>query len=136
MKELHIESKLENIEKVTDFINTHLMSENATKNFCSSIDVVIDEIYSNIVNYSKLTEDDKVSVKIEIDGIPKKITIQFVDAGIPYDPLTTKDPNVDAKVEERDVGGLGIFMVKKIMDDVHYEYKDNKNVLTLTKNFS
>ena len=112
------------------------MSENATKNFCSSIDVVIDEIYSNIVNYSKLTEDDKVSVKIEIDGIPKKITIQFVDAGIPYDPLTTKDPNVDAKVEERDIGGLGIFMVKKIMDDVHYEYKDNKNVLTLTKNFS
>ena len=135
MKELCIESKLSSIEKITGFINEHLQSENATKKFCASIDIVIDEIYSNIVKYTKLTEDDKVNVKIEIDGIPKKITLQFIDAGVPYNPLEKINPDTTASLDERNEGGLGIFMVKNIMDEVHYEYKDNKNVLTLIKNF-
>lgn len=62
------------------------------------------------------------------------MTITFVDHGIPYDPLAKKDPDVTLSAEERDIGGLGIFMAKKIMDDVIYEYRAGKNILTLKKN--
>ena len=62
------------------------------------------------------------------------VSITFIDRGIPYDPLKKKDPDVTLTAEERDIGGLGIFMTKKIMDDVAYEYRDEKNILTLKKN--
>ncbi|MBR5361138.1 MAG: ATP-binding protein, partial [Lachnospiraceae bacterium] len=70
---------------------------------------------------------------IDISGDPGTVTVQFSDEGIPYDPLSKEDPDVKATLEEREIGGLGIFMVKKTMDSMSYEYKDGKNVLTLTK---
>jgi anti-sigma regulatory factor (Ser/Thr protein kinase) len=61
--------------------------------------------------------------------------ITFIDSGIEYNPLAKTDPDVTLKVEDREIGGLGIFLVKKCMDDVRYEYKDGKNVLTIEKSF-
>ena len=63
----------------------------------------------------------------------KSIIITFIDEGVPFDPLIKKDPNVSLSVEERDIGGLGIFIVKKTMDKVEYEYKENQNILKITK---
>ena len=65
---------------------------------------------------------------------PVSVTITFVDHGVPYDPLAREDPDVTLSADEREIGGLGIFMTKQIMDDVAYEYKDGKNILTLKKN--
>ena len=62
------------------------------------------------------------------------VTITFIDQGMPYDPLARTDPDITLPVGERDVGGLGVFMTKKLMDDVLYEYRDGQNILTLKKN--
>ena len=62
------------------------------------------------------------------------MTITFVDHGVPYDPLARTDPDVTLSAAERDIGGLGVFMTKKLMDDVAYEYRDGQNILTLKKN--
>ena len=71
---------------------------------------------------------------MEVSEDPVAVTITFVDHGVPYDPLAKKDPDVGLTAAEREVGGLGIFMTKKIMDDVAYAYEDGKNILTLKKN--
>ena len=64
---------------------------------------------------------------------PSLVNITFIDRGIPYDPLAKQDPDITLPADERDIGGLGIFMAKEIMDDEHYEYKDGQNIFTLTK---
>ena len=70
---------------------------------------------------------------VAISGDPSAAVITFTDSGTPYDPLSKTDPDVTVSAEERDVGGLGIFMTIKLMDDVVYKYQDGKNVLTLKK---
>ena len=92
----------------------------------NKINIVFDEIYANIVNYSKATLST-VSYYIE-DG---SLCIIFTDNGIPYNPLEAKDPDITLSAQEREIGGLGIFMVKKMTQSMEYEYKDDKNVLTL-----
>ena len=74
-------------------------------------------------------------IGIEADTEAKCFKITFEDSGIPYDPLKKEDPDITLSADDRPIGGLGIFMVKKSMDDMSYEYKDNKNRLTITKNY-
>jgi sigma-B regulation protein RsbU (phosphoserine phosphatase) len=92
----------------------------------NKINIVFDEIYTNIVNYSKATIAT-VSYSIE-NG---KLRITFADNGIPYNPLEATEPDTTLSAEEREIGGLGIFMVKKMTESMEYEYKDDKNILTL-----
>ena len=87
---------------------------------------MFDEIYANIVNYSKATLAT-ISYSIE-NG---KLHISFIDDGVPYNPLEAKAPDTTLSAEEREIGGLGIFMVRKMTESMEYEYKDDKNVLTL-----
>ena len=70
---------------------------------------------------------------MEVSDDPVTVTLTFIDQGVPYDPLKRKEPDVTLPAEERDIGGLGIFLTKKTMDDVSYEYKDGQNILTLKK---
>ena len=88
--------------------------------------VAVDEIYSNIVRYSGAAEAQVRLVKEE-----DTLRLIFSDNGKPYNPLEAKEPDITASVEDRAVGGLGIFMVRKMMDSVEYMYKDGRNVLTL-----
>ena len=89
----------------------------------------IDEIYSNIVRYSGATE-----ATVSINKVGNTLKLQFKDNGKQYNPLKAEDPDITASAEDRKIGGLGIFMVKKMLDNVAYEYDDNINILTLTKN--
>ena len=77
--------------------------------------------------------EGKATVRIEVGGDPLTVSITFIDGGKPYDPLAKTDPDVTLAAEERNIGGLGIFITKKYMDDVVYEYRNGKNVLTLKK---
>ncbi|MBR5219060.1 MAG: ATP-binding protein, partial [Clostridia bacterium] len=81
---------------------------------------------TNIVNYSKATH---ATVSYSIEGA--KLHISFTDNGIPYNPLKAREPDTTLSAEEREIGGLGIFMVRKMTESMEYEYKDDKNVLTL-----
>ena len=92
--------------------------------------IALDEIASNIINYSG-AETFEMTASIPQEG--DKVTLLLSDAGTPYDPLLHEDPDITQNSEQRQVGGLGIFMVKQIMDDVRYEFKDGKNCLYMEK---
>ena len=134
MKELTIDAKVENVDKVIEFINKELDYFACTSKTKTEIDVAVDEIFANISNYAYNPNVGDTTIKIEKVNEPSAVVITFIDKGIPFDPLIKKDPNVSLSAEERDIGGLGIYIVKKTMDKVEYEYKDKQNILKITKN--
>ena len=100
------------------------------------IDIAVEEIFVNIANYAYQDKVGKAQVQIEIKEDPLSIYITFIDSGIPYDPLAKADPDTSLKAEDRAIGGLGIFMVKKSMDNVSYQYKNGQNMLTIQKSLA
>ena len=98
------------------------------------IDIAIDELFGNIVHYAYNPEVGPVTVRVEVTEDPLAVSITFIDNGVPYDPLAKTDPDVTLSAEEREIGGLGIFMVKKSMDEISYEYRSGQNILTIKKN--
>ena len=133
MKELTIAATVENIETVTDFVNEQLEALNCPRKAQIQIDIAIDELFGNIAHYAYNPEIGSATVRVEVIEDPLSVVITFIDNGIPYDPLKKEDPNTTLSADEREIGGLGIFMVKKTMDDIIYEYKDGQNRLTIVK---
>lgn len=134
MKEITIDAITNNVEKVVDFVNAELESIDCPIKAQMQIDVAIDEVFANIASYAYGDNTGVATISIDIDMAASLVTIKFVDSGIPYNPLEKDDPDVTLSADDREVGGLGIFLVKKTMDSVEYEYIDNKNVLTIKKN--
>lgn len=134
MKELNIDAKAENIAGVTDFINEQIAGCGCSGRTQIYIDVAADELFSNIVKYAYGNKKGTVTIRTEIKTQPLSVMITFIDSGIPYDPLKSKDPDTVSSADKREIGGLGIYIVKKSMDSVGYEYKDGKNIITITKN--
>ena len=133
MKELTVEAKTANIEAVTDFVNEQLEALDCPMKAQMQIDIAIDELFGNIAHYAYNPEIGKATVRVEVIEDPLAVTITFIDNGVPYDPLAKADPDTTLSAEEREIGGLGIYMVKKSMDDITYEYKDGQNILTIKK---
>ena len=133
MKELLIDATVENIETVTAFVNEQLEALNCPIKSQTQIDIAIDELFGNIAHYAYNPEVGPVTVRVEVTGDPITVIITFIDHGIPYDPLKKEDPNITLSAEERGIGGLGIYIVKKSMDDITYEYKDGQNILKIKK---
>jgi len=133
MKELTIAAKIDSIPVVTDFVNEQLEAFACPMKAQVQIDVAIDELFSNIAYYAYNPEVGQATVRVEVNEEPLSVIITFIDNGKPYDPLAKEDPDITLSAEERELGGLGIFMVKKTMDDVSYEYKDGKNILKIRK---
>ena len=96
------------------------------------LELMVEEIFANISSYAYGVE--KGNIQIEISKAGSKIIVKFEDDGIKYNPLEKEDPDINIPVEKRKIGGLGIFMVKNTADDIKYEYKEKKNILTLTLN--
>ena len=133
MKELTLPAAKENIPDVIDFVNRELESVGCPMKTEAQIDIAIDELYSNIANYGCDENSGEVTVLLETETDSRTVTITFVDNGRPFDPLSRPDPDVTLKARERKIGGLGIFMTKKTMDEVRYERLGDNNVLTLIK---
>lgn len=122
----------ESLNAIQDFISDWGFDNSVAPKIITKLSVCNDEIISNIINYSKATFI-QIGCSIE-DNI---LTVVFTDDGIPFDPLTEADePDITASAEDRKIGGLGIFMVKKMMDSVQYSRVDNKNILTITKSLT
>ncbi|MBR5743256.1 MAG: ATP-binding protein, partial [Clostridia bacterium] len=134
LQEMEIEAVTENLQEVQAFVNERLEAADCPAKAKMQIALAVEEIFINIASYAYAPDKGKATVRVEVSEDPVSVTITFVDHGVPYDPLAKEDPDVGLSADEREVGGLGIFMTKKVMDDVSYSYKDGQNVLTLKKN--
>ncbi|MBQ2004873.1 MAG: SpoIIE family protein phosphatase, partial [Peptococcaceae bacterium] len=126
-KMLSVTPTMETVPQVAAFVEEHLEKFEVSAQLTAKLMVAVDEIYSNIVRYSGASEAHVRLVK-ELDTL----RLIFSDNGKPYNPLDAKEPDVTASAEDRAIGGLGIFMVRKMMDNVEYEYTKGMNKLTLT----
>ena len=130
ISELSIEATIENLEKVEEFIDENLDKCNFSTKRMNQIKISVEEIYVNIAHYAYSPNTGMAKISVDINQ-----EIVFIDHGKPYNPLEKKDPDVKLKVSERQMGGLGIYMTKKLMDDISYEYSHGKNILTLKNNW-
>ena len=134
MKELVIKAKTENLQEVLSYVDEELEKHNCPMGVMMAIDVAVDELFANIAHYAYNPETGFATVRVDVVKDPLAVEITFVDNGVPYDPLAKADPDTTLSVEDREIGGLGILIVKKTMDAVNYEYKDGKNILKIKKN--
>lgn len=134
MKELTLAATVENIEAVISFVDEQLENVGCSMKAQMQIGIAIDEILSNIAQYAYASNAGDVTVRVEVQGKSLGIVVTFIDSGIPFDPLTAAEPDTTLSTEERAIGGLGIFMVRKIMDEITYRYENGKNILSIRKN--
>ncbi len=134
-EEITVDAAVESIPAVTAFVDERLEAMDCPMKVQAQIDVAIDELLGNIAHYAYAPGTGRATVRLETQEEPRAVSITFLDSGRPYDPLAHQDPDVSLSAEERQVGGLGIFMVKKTIDNISYEYRDGQNVLTIRKEF-
>ena len=128
-------AELSELNNVLAFADSELEKAGCSMKAQTSIDVALEEIFVNIASYAYPEEKGTAEIDVCADESERCIVIRLCDTGVKFDPLAKPDPNTSLKVSERAIGGLGIFMVKKMMDSVEYEYKDQTNILTIKKCF-
>ena len=134
MAEITVTAAVEQLDAVLDFVNGQMERAGCSGKLMAQVDVAVEEIFVNIAHYAYHPKTGEARVRCEAGGDPFRIVVGFADRGRPYDPLAREDPDVTLGAEDRQIGGLGILMAKKLMDDVRYEYRDGQNILTLQKN--
>ena len=149
-KNLNILAVVDNLAQVLDSVNDQLDKEGCSVKTKMQIDIAVEELFVNIANYAYAPDIGTADILIEtMDFCPvpeeirkdmsdqdlegKWLRVTLSDAGTPFDPLKKDDPDVTLSAQERRIGGLGIFMVKKSMDHMYYEYKDGKNHISIVK---
>jgi anti-sigma regulatory factor (Ser/Thr protein kinase) len=133
MKERTFPATTEALNDAMAFVDETLEAAGCSMKVQMQIDIAVEEIFVNIAHYAYTPATGDALVRVELQENPKAVAITFEDRGVPYDPLAKADPDVTLAAEERQIGGLGIFMVKKSMDEVKYRHEDGKNILTLVK---
>lgn len=128
MKTLTLTPTMDAMAPATAFFESALEEAGVSMKVIAQVNIAVDEIFSNIARCSGAT-----TAKLDCDLTETQVLLRFTDNGVPYDPTAKPDPDITLSAEERPIGGLGIFMVKKSMDEVRYEHKDGCNVLTLVK---
>ncbi|MDR1293169.1 MAG: SpoIIE family protein phosphatase [Clostridiales Family XIII bacterium] len=131
MDELTIEAKLENLEQVLAFVESHTGDFPEKSRY--HINIAVDEIFTNISSYAYENETGTVVIRVKVNDT---VMIEFEDSGVPYDPTAQETPELTQSADEREIGGLGVFMTKKMMDTVEYRREGSKNILTLKKGAS
>ena len=133
MQEMTLPALIENIPRVTAWIDETLEKLDCSMKAQMQIDMAIDEIFSNISRYAYPDGPGSATVRLSFDEGSRTFSICFEDQGIPFDPLKQEEPDTTLDTEARAIGGLGIFLVRKTMDEVSYQYRDGSNILCLKK---
>lgn len=133
MKEFNLPAKLESIPVLTEAVNEALEERGCSVKAQMQLDIAIDEIFANIAYYAYAPETGEATVRLEFIDEPPTARLTFIDSGVPFNPLERSEPDVTLSAEKRQIGGLGIFVVKKTMDAMQYTYHDGQNVLVLEK---
>ncbi|MCQ2054162.1 MAG: ATP-binding protein [Fibrobacter sp.] len=132
-KTITVDSKIEQVEKLTAFVEKAIEPYGPTAKAQMQINVAVDELFSNVVHYSG---SDTMTLILEVNQDILTATLTFIDEGVAYDPLGKMDPDVSLPADEREIGGLGIFLVKKTMDNLEYKREGNRNILKVIKKLS
>lgn len=134
MAEITVAADLDSLNDVLAFVDGEMERAGCSMKLMTQVDMAVEEIFVNIARYAYHPEAGEASVRCEAGGDPFQIVVGFADRGRPFNPLDREDPDVTLDAEARQLGGLGILMAKKLMDDIQYEYRDGQNILTLRKN--
>ena len=121
------------LANATAFLEESLEKHEVPMNTSMQLQLALEECFVNVAHYGYPGRTGRVKLEVSVDN--NIVTVCVKDRGIPFDPLSRQDPDVTLSAEERSIGGLGIFLIKKTMDDVSYEYKDGMNVLTFKKKY-
>lgn len=138
MKELTIEATVENLHTIQEFVEVALEEAECPMGVMMQVSIAVEEIYVNIANYAYHPETGCAIIGCGVESLSEEkmqVSIGFVDKGKPFNPLETEDADTSLSAEEREIGGLGIFIVKKSMDNVAYRYENGQNILTISKAF-
>jgi anti-sigma regulatory factor (Ser/Thr protein kinase) len=130
--ELRVEAKVENLPAVIEFA-TETLTDACPMKERMHIELVTEEIFVNIASYAYAEPGGDVVIRRSGGEGAEGLSLTFIDGGVPYDPLQRPDPDLTLSAEDRPIGGLGVFLVKKIVNEAYYEYKDGKNILTVRK---
>lgn len=133
MKKLVVNADVNKLDEVLAFLDGYLDEADCSSKAKVQLDIAVEELFVNIASYAYGTGSGDATITIEHTQDPSAVTITFEDTGRQFDPLAKEDPDTTLSAEERNIGGLGIYMVKKSMDDVRYEYKEGKNILSIYK---
>jgi anti-sigma regulatory factor (Ser/Thr protein kinase) len=130
-KTLRVPADRDRLHEVQGFVDAELEMHDCPMKTQMLIDVSVEELFVNIASYAYPEGGGWAEIRVQVDG--GTATVTLTDGGIPYDPLARPDPDVTLSAEERGIGGLGVYMVKKQMDEVAYERRDDRNVITIRK---
>ena len=133
MRKMTVAAKLDQLDEVLAFLNGVLEEMNCPLKKQMQLNVAVEELFVNIASYAYAPGEGDAVIRVESTPEPKAVSITFLDRGIPYDPLAKPDPDVTLSAAERAIGGLGIYMAKKSMDEMKYAYRDGQNILTIMK---
>lgn len=133
MNELTVEARLDNLEQVLQFIDSQLEQIDCPFGIQMKIDVAVEELFVNIANYAYAPGTGLAVIRFWVEENPKTIVITFTDSGMPYNPTEKEDPDTSLSAQDRQIGGLGIFMAKKSVDDMTYLRREGKNILSIRK---
>ena len=133
MAERTFDAVLDQLDDVLAFVDEQLDLIDCPMKSRMQVQIAAEEIFVNIASYAYQPGTGKADILVETAKDPRSVTITFKDRGVPYDPLAKEDPYISLSAEDRPIGGLGIFMTKKSMDEMKYEYRDGQNVLTIRK---
>ncbi|MBR6089771.1 MAG: ATP-binding protein [Anaerolineaceae bacterium] len=135
-REIEVDAVIASLARVGEFVESYLSEIGCPMKAIMQINIAVDEIFTNIASYAYDKRTGKAAIKIGYDKEASEFWITFTDSGKPYDPMAKEDPDITLSAAEREIGGLGIFMAKKLMDEITYEYRDEKNILTMKKRLS
>ena len=124
-----LEANIDNYSKLIDWLNKKCDDADIQSAYKTKLNIAVEEIFANVANYAYPTNEGNVEVAFKVSG--NEVEMKFIDAGTPYNPLEKQDPDITLNADERQIGGLGIFMVKNYMDEVNYNYENENNVLTI-----
>lgn len=126
-------AKIEQLDEALAFVEEELDQIGCPMKAVMQITVCVEEMFVNVASYAYPGGDGEAL--LSVDDIQGAASITLTDHGIPFDPLAREDPDITLSAEQRGIGGLGIYMVKKSMDAVHYERRGDTNVFTMVKRF-
>ena len=133
MTELTFPAKTEALPDILGFVEENLESYDCPMKTQMAVCVAIEEVFVNVAHYAYGSGEGNVTLGIGFDDASRTVTFRMADSGIPFDPLKKPDPDITLSAEDREIGGLGIFITKKTMDSVTYAYENGQNILTMIK---